>query len=200
MLAKRILLLVMLAVPLLLSGCIFSPDDDPEPDPDDVVTLPFPGSPEQLMANFQTVYEERDYDGYLEVLDSEFRIFLRPETIEEFDLPRGFFEYAEEIVITEKMFSGNPPSESVGAITNIDFVTLRQIDTWVVTQNLEFPGALESQFDVDFRIMQSTTDGEKQLNIKGQITFFLSSEQVEHQGRPRTKYRMVGQIDETDAS
>ena len=201
MMAKRITLLAMVAVLLLLSGCIFSPEeDDNGGGPDPVPDLPFAGSPEQFMANFETVYEGRDYKGYLTVMDPEFRIFLKQETVWEFGLPRNFFEYAEEIVITEKMFSGNPPSETVGAISDIDFEILRQIDAWELSENTEFPGALESQYDVDFAITQITGDGSpKILNITGRIIFFLSSEEVEHNGRLKTKYRMAGQIDETEA-
>lgn len=199
MMAKRITLLALVAFLVLLGGCIFSPEEDPKPkdDPDEV--LPFAGSPQQLMANFQTVYEDRNYDGYLEVMDTAFRIFLKQETVQDFGLPRNFFEYAEEIQITENMFSGNPPSPDVGAISDINFSTFRQIDTWTLTENTEFPDALESQYDVDFRISQDQSDGTTRiLNIKGRIIFFLSSEQVEYQGRPRTLYRMIGQIDETN--
>ncbi|MCP4574492.1 MAG: hypothetical protein GY838_19245 [bacterium] len=199
MMAKRITLLALLAALLLVSGCIFSPEknkDDEIVDPDGP---PFAGSPEQLMRNFMDVYEDRDYTGYLTVIDPEFKIFLKQETVDEFGLPRDYFGYDEEIVITEKMFSGNPPREGVGAISNIELSVLSQVGTWELTENTVFPGALESQYEVQFKIMQSTTDGERQLNITGRIIFFLSTEQVDHNGRERTLYRMVGQIDETNA-
>lgn len=198
MMAKRITLLALVAFLVLLGGCIFSPEEDPKPPVDEETDLPFAGSPQQLMENFQTVYEERNYDGYLEVMDAEFRIFLKQETVLEFGLPRNFFEYAEEIQITENMFSGNPPSPDVGAISEITFKIFNQIDDWALTENEEFPGALESQYDVEFLIRQDQGDASRYLNIKGRIIFFLSSEQVEHQGRPRTLYRMIGQIDETN--
>lgn len=152
------------------------------------------------MANFLVVYEDRDFAGYLQLLDPGFRLHLRQETVIEFGLPRNWFDYAQEIGSTEMMFSGNPPAPEVGAITDIDFVTLRQIDTWAPTEHEDFADAIESQYDVDFRAMQATTDGMKQINVKGQITFFLSSELVEYDGRTWTVYHMIGMIDETGLS
>lgn len=197
--AMRITLLAVVASSVLLAGCIFSPEEGDPPKNDVNDDLPFAGSPEQLMLNFKQVYEDRNYDGYLTVMNEDFRIFLKQETIQEFGLPRDFFEYAEEIQITEKMFSGNPPSPEVGAITDITFKTMQQITAWDETENIDFAGYVESEYEVRFEIMQETPDGsQKQLNIQGRIKFFLTSEEVEHQGRPRQLYTMVGQIDETN--
>ena len=36
------------------------------------------------------------------------------------------------------------------------------------------------------------------LTVAGRIDFYLSSEQVMHEGKERTMYRMVGQVDDTN--
>ncbi|MCP4572357.1 MAG: hypothetical protein GY838_08400 [bacterium] len=185
-----------------LVGCSEDNDDsfgglDPDPCEDDA--LPFPGSPEQITANFKTAYDNRDFDGYREMLDPAFRIELKQQTIDEFDLPKSYFDYEQDLLITEMMFSGNPPGPNIGAIADIDIILLSQIDTWDTTANEDFAGLLESQFDVIFRILQTTTDGEKQFNINGRLVFFLSGEQIEYCGREYTNYRLAGMIDETDS-
>lgn len=194
--------IVLAAIPLLLGapGCSDDPVSPNDGDPGSSDDLPFAGSPAQLMQNFETAYEGRNLNGYVDMLDEDFLCFLKQETVSYFGLHRSYFDREEEVGITEVMFSGNPPCECVGAISDIDIVTLRQIDTWETTENTEFPGALESQFDVDFRVMQSTNAGERQINIKGRLIFFLSTEQVEHQGATRTLYHLTGMIDETDAA
>lgn len=186
----------------LLSVTVAGCSDDNPVEPDDGGDPPpfRPGTPEQLMANFRVVHEERDFAGYLQVLDPGFSLHLREETVNAFGLPRNYLDYGEEIGCTEMMFSGNPPAAGVGAISDIDFMILRQIDVWSQTDNEDFTGAIESQYDVDVRIMQATTDGQKLINIKGRIIFFLSSEQVVYDDRSATVYRLLGMIDETGIS
>ncbi len=199
MIVKRILLLAALAALMVPAGCIFSPEDGGGGGGTVIETLPFAGSPEQLMENFKTVYEGMDYNNYLTVMDDGFRIYLTDDTVLEFGLPRNFFEYAEEVRITERWFSGNSPREGVGGIERITFETYVPIAAWRPSENPDFPGAVEADYTVKFVIQQATTDGAKNLEINGSIRFFLSTEEVEYQGRTRTLYRMVGQIDGTSA-
>ena len=196
---RRWMVLVLGVCVLTAIGC--SDGDDPLDinGPTQPESYPFAGSPEQLMANFKDAHEERNYTEYLVLLDPGFLLFLLQETVDEFSLPSKYFDHAEDVRITEMMFSGNPPDEGVGAITDIDFMTLRQIDTWEPTGNAEFPGALESQYDVSWQITQTQSDGSpKVISINGRIVFFLSTDQVKIQGNTRTRYKLVGMIDETN--
>ncbi|HPF69621.1 MAG TPA: hypothetical protein PLQ13_03030 [Candidatus Krumholzibacteria bacterium] len=199
--ARRILMLLALAVLVVPAGCIFSPDNSNTNNtgPDG---LPFPNTPEKLMANFQTVYESMDIDGYREVIDPNFAIYLSQETINEFALPRDFFDYDEEVLITERMFSGNaitrPNGDIVPGITRIDFSYFQPEAAWAVSPaDHRIPNALWAPYRVDITITQGT---EGRLNIKGIIEFYLTSEQVEYQGRTQTKYKMIGQVDYTSSA
>ncbi len=195
---KRILMLLAVLLLVVPAGCIFSPPDDPDTikPPSD---LPFANSPEQLMANFQTVYEDMDIDGYRQVIDPGFVIYLSQDTIDEYSLPREFFDYDEEVQITERMFSGNaitrPNGDIIPGITRIQFNLFQAEATWAVSPaDHRIPNALWAPYRVDFTIEQGN---EGRLNITGIIEFYLTSEQVTHQGREQTKYSMVGQEDRT---
>lgn len=198
MLTKRILMLLATVLLVLPAGCIFSPDDGDKP-PVVINDLPFPNSPEVLMGNFQKVYEDRDIDGYREVIDPSFVIYLSQETIDDFSLPRNFFDYDEEVLIAERMFSGSPFIRQNGditpGITRIQFNYFQPETAWEVSPaDDRIPNALRAQYRVDFTIEQGN---EGRLNIKGIIEFYLRSEQVEHQGRLQDRYWMVGQVDYT---
>ena len=195
---KRNLMLLAVALLVVPAGCIFSPPEDPKPvKPGE--TLPFADSPQQLMENFQTVYEDMDIDGYREVIDPDFVIYLSQDTIDEYSLPREFFDYDEEVQITERMFSGNaitrPNGDIIPGITRIQFNYFQAEAAWAVSPaDHRIPNALWAPYRVDFTIDQGN---EGRLNITGIIEFYLTSEQVEHQGRTQTKYTMVGQVDYT---
>lgn len=194
---KRNLMLLAVALLVVPAGCIFSPPEDTTPTKPGE-TLPFADSPQQLMENFQTVYEDMDIDGYREVINSDFVIYLSQDTIDEYSLPREFFDYDEEVQITERMFSGNaitrPNGDIIPGITRIQFNLFQAEEAWAVSPaDHRIPNAPWAPYRVDFTIDQ----GSVQLNITGIIEFYLSTEQVEHQGRTQTKYTMVGQVDYT---
>lgn len=178
---------------LLLGGCkddeITSPPDTPPP----------VGSPAQLMANFQAVTEGLDIDGYREVLDPEFAIYLSQGTIDEYSLPREFFDYDEDMLISERMFSGNaitrPNGDIIPGITGITFNVCQAEAAWAVApEDHRFAGALWAPFRVDLTVEQGN---EGRMTIKGIIEFYLSSEPVDYQGSTIQNYRMVGQVDYT---
>lgn len=199
---KRILMLLATVLLILPAGCIFNPEDDDGGGGGGGGELPFPNSPEQLMANFETVYEARDIDGYREVIDPSFVIYLSQDTIDEFSLPREFFDFDEEVLIAGRMFSGSPfirqDGNIVPGITRIQFDYFEAETTWEVSPaDDRIPNALRAQYRVDFTIEQGN---EGRLNIKGIIEFYLRSERVEHQGRQQDRYWMVGQVDYTTPS
>lgn len=204
---KRIL--VLAAVLGLLggaTGCIFSPEDDNgggggEPAP----ALPFAGSQDQLMTNWQTVYENLDFDGYLEVLDTRFKIYLQEKTRQDFGIVNPYFSYEEDVRITRNMFSGDAPNDTTGGVTAVVFTSMTPIGTWEPSQNPDFPNGDPQNpdiwfrtYDVSFTFEVGTGDTRKDLDVNGEIEFYLSSQQVTHEGRERTQYKMIGQVDLTD--
>lgn len=194
----RVLMLAALAVLVVPAGCIFSPDDGGGTPPPPT-ELPFAGTPDQLMKNFQTVYEAMDIDGYRQVIDTDFRIYLSQDTIDEYFLPRDFFDYDEEVLITERMFSGNaitrPNGDIIPGITRIQFNIYEPVSAWETSPaDHRIPNALWATYQVQFVIEQGNVG---RLNIDGRINFYLTSEEVEFQGRMQTRWKMVGQEDYT---
>ena len=196
---KRIALLVAaLCLTVAPTGCLFSPDDDDTPPVGTVTELPFPGTEDQLMANMVTVYEDMDIDGYLLVLDTDFKVYLKQSTIDENNLPQDFFDYETDVQITRNMFSGDAPSETVPGINRVIFSTLDGIETWEESQDPRFVDARFRTYNVLFVFEQGSGTTRQDLTVAGRIDFYLSSELVMHEGKERTMYSMVGQVDDTN--
>ncbi len=196
---KRIVLMVAaLCLTVAPTGCLFSPDEDEGGGGGTVTELAFPGTEDQLMANMVTVYEDMDIDGYLEVLDTEFKVYLKQSTIDENNLPQDFFDYETDVQITRNMFSGDAPSETVPGINRVIFSTLTGIETWEDSQDPRFENARFRTYNVHFVFEQGSGTTRQDLTVDGRIDFYVSSEQVMHEGKERTMYRMVGQVDDTN--
>lgn len=187
------LVLTLVAVLLVAPAC---DDDDP-------VAPPPPIGPEtwqELMATFVSVYEDLDIDGFREVIHPDFLIALSQATVDEFALPADTFSYDEEVLIAERMFSGQPfvrPDQSiVPGITRIAFEYFEPETAWEVAGPTDrFPGDLCAQYRVEIRIEQGNFG---LLTIRGIIEFAVRIELVEHDGVPRHRWWLVGQVDYTD--
>jgi len=195
---KHILLMMAMVLLVFPAGCLFSPDDNPDVKPIDN-DLEFADTREQLMENFQIVYEKMDIDDYIEVIDENFRIYLSDDTRTEYGLPREYFDYDEEVQITRNMFSGNAidlgNGETVPGISEISFKKLIQIDAWRVSPaDDRIANADFAPFEVEFEIARG---GFPTLEIRGMIEFYLVAEEIMHQGRLQDRWKMVGQVDYT---
>jgi hypothetical protein len=199
---KNLLLAGALALLLAPAGCIFSPDDGggdgpPPPPPPE---LPFPGTANQLMKNFQTVYETLDYDDYREMLHPDFLTYLKPETTSEFPTVGTTLDFEEEERIHRRMFSGDavtdPEGNLVPGILAISFSLFQQEDTWAVSPpNDIIPNAEWSLYSVEFlfdRGQEFST-----LRVDGQIKFYVTSRDSFHEGADRKYYQLIGQVDLT---
>ena len=72
-----------------------------------VTKLPFPGSPQQVMQNFMTVYETMDVGEYLQIMHPDFLTILQAETIQDFPDVGPTLDWYEEQNIHKRMFLGS---------------------------------------------------------------------------------------------
>jgi hypothetical protein len=200
---KSFLLLAAFALLIAPAGCIFSPDDDPEPAPTKPpVELPFPGSPSVLMQNFQTIYETRDFNEYRKIMHPDYLTILQQETIDEFPDVGETLDVNEELRIHERMFSGeavtDPNGDLVPGVANISFSRFIPLDTWAVSPPTDIiPNAEWALYDVEFLFDRGQTYST--LKVQGTIKFYVTSRDSMHQGSLRQFYQMIGQVDLTSS-
>lgn len=198
---KSLLLLVALVLLIAPAGCIFSPDDGggdipPKPKP----TLPFAGSENQLMENFRTVYETMDYNGYRDMLHPDYIFLLQDRTQELYPDVGKTFDRAEDLRLTERMFSGQPQVDPLGndvpGISTISIDRLLQIGNWATSppDDTNFPNARFGKFDVDFSFDRP---GFSTLKVSGEIIFYVVGRDSVYQGTNQTYYQLIGQRDQT---
>jgi hypothetical protein len=200
--SKFFMLLAAFALLTAPAGCIFSPDDDPEPPPPSGgQDLPFPGSPDQLMANFQTIYETRDFDEYREIMHPDFLTILQEATTAEFPDVGTTLDVNEELRIHERMFSGDavtdPNGDLVPGVLSISFAKFRALDAWAISPGDDIiPNAEWAPFEVEFLFDRGQTYST--LKVNGNIKFYVTSRDSMHQGSVKKYYQMIGQRDETN--
>ncbi len=200
--AKFFLLPAVFALVVGSAGCIFSPDDDPGDDPPPPPpVLPFPGSPDVLMANFQTIYETMNYEEYRKIMHPDFLTILQEETIIDFPDVGTTLDVNEELRIHERMFSGDsledPDGNLVPGVNNISFSNFRALDAWIVSPGDDIiPNAEWAPFDVDFLFDRG--EGFSTLKVEGTIKFYVASRDSMHEGTVQKYYQMRGQVDLTN--
>lgn len=200
--ARRILCLAALIAMLTAAGgCIFSPDDGGEDTPPvPPPTLDFPDSPAKLMSNFQTIYEEKNFDWYRDMLHPDYKTVLQQETIDQFPDVGEFLELDEELRIHDRMFSGDdlldPNDEFVPGVIDISFGKFQpELDWQVSPVDDPIPNALFAPYDVE--LLFNRGQGHSQISVKGQIRFYVTSKDSLHEGTTKQYYQMVGQVDLT---
>jgi hypothetical protein len=164
--------------------------------------LPFPGSPEQLMANFRTVYETRDPGEYIKLMHPDFLTILQDATIQEYPDVGTTLDRYEEQNIHKRMFSGlavtDPQGELVPGVQDIHFSVFMPLNTWQVTPPDDiFPNALMAPFEVV--IMLDRGQNYSTMRVEGLIKFYVTSSGFKHNGLKQQFYQMVGQVDLTNS-
>jgi len=199
---KCLLLLAACALLVAPAGCIFSPDEsDDNNTPPPPAELPFPGTPAQLMANFQTIYETRDFDEYRKIMHPDFLTILQEATTDEFPDVGTTLDVNEELRIHERMFSGeavtDPQGELVPGVLNISFSKFQPLDAWATSPPDDIiPNAEWSQYEVEFLFDRGQTFST--LKVDGSIKFYVTSRDSMHQGSLKQYYQMIGQVDLTN--
>lgn len=165
------------------------------------VGLPFPDSPEVLMANFWTIYETMDYYEFRKILHPDFLTILQEETTEEFPDVGTTLDVNEELRIHERMFSGDavtdPNGNLVPGVTGISFSRFIPLDAWYDSPPHDIiPNAEWAPYDVEFLFDRGPSFST--LKVEGTIKFYVTSRDSLHQGSLRQYYQMIGQVDLTN--
>jgi len=165
-----------------------------------ITKLPFPGSPDQLMENFRTIYETRDVGEYLKLMHPDFLTILQESTTEEFPDVGTTLDFSEEQHIHKRMFSGqavtDPQGDLVPGVLSIDFNAFHALDTWQVTPPDDiFPNTEWAPFEVV--ILLDRGQNYSTLKVEGVIKFYVTSEVFKQNGLKQNFYQMIGQVDLT---
>lgn len=194
---------VLLALLLACAGCN---DDESNPvitnTPDNIPdsSLPFPDTPAQLMANFQTIYENKDADEYKLMLDPAFVTILQDATIWEYPHVGPQLEATEEASIHDRLFSGEHltgrDGEFIPAILHFSFGRFQPVVDWDDSLPTDpIPNTLSSLYDVD--IIVDRGQNFHAYKVSGRIRFYVTTAEGRYNGITKDYYRMAGQLDLT---
>ena len=198
---KNVFSLVLVAAALagmmILAGC--SDDDDPVvvPDPDPSIG---PESPDELVAQFQTVYESMDVEKYVALLDPGFLMYLQEETIINFPDVGTTLDFAEEERIHQRMFSRenltDPNGSFVPGVQTITFNVFKALAAWSLSDDVDrFPDTVWTSFEVEIlfgRGQQYWTS-----KVTGMVKIFARPHTLMADGEEKTTYLMAGMVDFT---
>lgn len=191
---------------VLAAGCGEEESDPVGPGPNDNIpasSLPFPDTPDQLMANFQTIYETGDAAEYALLLDPAFETYLQAATVAEFPLVGLTLDETEENRICGRMFSGRDLTDASGSflpgIESIDFGGFVKVVDWGQSLPTDpIPGTLSALYEVDVMVFRGPEN--PAVRVTGMIRFYAASAEGRLNGEPATYYRMRGQLDLTEGS
>jgi len=164
--------------------------------------LPFPDTADQLMENFQTIYETMDVDEYVKLMHPDFLTILQQQTTDEFPDVGPTLDVLEEQQIHKYMFSGNDGADPNGdfrpGVDGISFLRFQALDAWQISPDDDIiPNAEWAPFEVEFQFdrgQEYTT-----LNVEGTIKFYVTSVEFQFQSVDMQFYQMIGQVDLTNS-
>jgi hypothetical protein len=195
----KLLLLAAAFTGLLLAAAGCKDNDGPGPIVVPQYVLPFPDTPDRLMANFKTAYTTMDLDAYRdEVLRPDYTFVLQNETVERFGLPDNLFGFEDEGLITEKMFAGQPNEEGK-VLSDIEIQVLHPQGAWLPVPEADpyfasVPGTLVRNYNI---LIYFNMQGEFRYEVQGDQLFYVAPDTVLHDGALTPRYRLRGQLDQT---
>ena len=165
--------------------------------------LPFPGSEDQLMANFQAAYSAMDLTEYLKLMHPNYITVLQTGTTSLFPDVGASLDAEEERRIHDRMFSKqdvtDPLGNLVAGVQTIQFQTFQRVGMWATSlANDMIPNARYALYSVQFLFDRGQDNST--LKVTGNVRFYVTSRDSVVGGVPRSYYRMIGQVDLTDSS
>ena len=200
---RRVLVPVLFGLALLCGGCSEEDANPVNPGPGNDVPdsdLPFPGTPDQLMVNFVTIYQAMDPVEYSLILDPAFETLLLAATQAEFPDLGPTLDVAEENRIHGRLFSGEalttPEGDLLPPTKEVVFNVFRKVVDWGLSLPTDpIPETLSALYDVD--IILDRGQSYALARVQGQIRFYVTEAEGRIDGQPQTYYRLVGQLDLT---
>lgn len=189
---------------LLLPSMLLAPacsDDDKDPgSPQPEVGLPFPDTPEQLVANLEAVYEAKDAGGLMDLYSEDFLFILKESTTADFPEMGTFLDTVEEQRIHQKMFAGEDGTTAEGSpckpISTIEWNAPIQTSGWETSPPDDpIPGVTSALFAV---IALFNRVGDYTLEVKGLVKFYVTSRDSLHDGVVRPYHQFRGMWDFTE--
>ena len=181
---------------------LWGPDDEVEYNTG-VTRLPFPDSPEKLMANFKTIYETMEVYDYLRTMHPDFLTILQSSTMDEFPDVGPTLSRYEEQNVHKRMFSTqavtDPDGNLVPGVSTIVFDVFQQLAPWETADpDGLFPDALWAPYQVS--ILWNRGQTFSTLRVEGIINFYVVSRDIEYKDEARQFFQMIGQVDLTDSN
>lgn len=189
-----------LAMTIALAGLTGCNNEDPITPPVAAPGLPFPDTPDKLMANFQTIYETKDYESFRDMLCPDFMTILQERTVARYPDVGSTLDVAEERRIHGRMFAGqsvrDPDGVVVPGVTGIEFLVFEPVGTWTQSQpGDQFSGDEWRMYNVI--IMLDCSESGYTHDVQGQIKFYATHRDSTLNGVTKPYYQMSGQMDLT---
>ncbi len=193
-----VFLVSLLMILVVGAGC---GSDDPDPLVPVDAGLPFPGSEDQLMANFVTAYEDMDIDSYRDLLHPDYKMILQPTTVASYPDLGPDLDRDEELRSAGRMFAGEPVTDpdgvSIPATGSISVDVLAQQGAWAVSlPDDAIPNTRFGNFEVIFRWDRP---GFASMMVSGTVRFYVAGRDSLHEGSPRIYWQLLGVLDLTDS-
>jgi hypothetical protein len=200
---NRILVCTLLGLMAVCGGCTDDAENPLQPGaggdiPDS--DLPFPTTPDLLMANFQTIYENMDLGEYQLILDPAFETLLDPDTANQYPALGATLDVDEEKRIHGRLFSGKDLTDAEGGLLpanqHFTFSRFQKVVDWGESLSSDpIPSTLSALYEVDILIDRG--QNYSTFKVDGQIRFYVKPAAGLVDGESRNYYRLVGQLDLT---
>ncbi len=163
--------------------------------------LPFPDSPDRLVANLQAAYQRMDVDGYRQLLSPDYLLELQPGTIAAYPDVGDGLDAREDRRCHERLFSGrdvtDPLAQPVPGVQAVRIETMMRLGTWTLSpSNDPIPDTRYAAYEV--RLLFDRGPQFSTLVVQGMVLFYVVSRDSLWNGQVRPYYRLRGVRDVTD--
>jgi hypothetical protein len=182
---------------VILSGC----GEEHRPVVAPILPLPVISlTPDDVMTNFRSSYEDMDRAAYLGLLGPSFETHLLAVTRRAYPDVGETLDYAEETRIHRRMFAGedltDPNGGLVPAVSGLNFRNLEKLVGWGMSLASDpIPNTLSALYDIDLLVERGPDY--PALEVRGQIRFYVEPVETTLNDDNVTYFRLVGQLDWT---